>query len=73
MIMLLNHNILFIIMSSKQDIINDTYFDRGGFGSKARTLQEARKKDKSITAEDVNEFLGRTWNRSESKQDRTPL
>ena len=44
-------------MSSKQDIINDTYFDRGGFGSRARTLQEARKKDKSITAEDVNEFF----------------
>ena len=44
-------------MSSKQDIINDTYFDRGGFGSKARTRQEARKKDKSITAEDVNEFF----------------
>ena len=44
-------------MSSKQDIIDDTYFGRGGFGSKARTLQEARKKDKTITADDVNEFF----------------
>ena len=44
-------------MSSKQDIINDTYFGRGGFGSKARTLQEARKKDKTITADDFNEFF----------------
>ena len=44
-------------MSSKQDIISEVYFDRGGFGSKARTLQEARKKDKTITADDINEFF----------------
>ena len=51
------YNILFIIMSSKQDIISEVYFDRSGFGSRARTLQEARRKDKSITADDINEFF----------------
>ena len=57
MIILIINNILFIIMSSKQDIISEAYFDRSGFGSRARTLQEARRKDKSITAEDINEFF----------------
>ena len=45
--------------SDKQDIIYNTYFDRGGFGSKARTLQEARKKDKTITIEDINQFFSK--------------
>ena len=44
-------------MTSKQDIIRDVYFDRAGFGSRARTLKEAREKDKTITAEDINEFF----------------
>ena len=44
-------------MSSKQDIINDIYFDKSGFGSKKATLDDARKKDKSITMDDVNEFF----------------
>ena len=44
-------------MSNKQKIINDIYFDRSGFGSKAITLKDAKQKDKSITAEDVNEFF----------------
>ena len=44
-------------MSSKQDIISEIYFDRGGFGSKATTLKDAREKDKSITMADVNEFF----------------
>ena len=44
-------------MSSKQDIISEIYFDRGGFGSKATTLKDARVKDKSITMADVNEFF----------------
>ena len=44
-------------MASKQDIINNVYYDKGGFGSKNRTLQEARQKDKSITINDINEFF----------------
>ena len=44
-------------MSNKQKIINDIYFDKSGFASKAVTLKDARQKDKSITAEDVNEFF----------------
>ena len=31
------------------------YFDRAGFGSKNRTLEEAREKDKTITMSDINE------------------
>ena len=44
-------------MSEKQKIINDVYFDRAGFGSKSRTLEEAREKDKTITMYDINEFF----------------
>ena len=44
-------------MSEKQKIINDIYFDKAGFGSRQRTLDEARKKDKSITMDDINEFF----------------
>ena len=44
-------------MTSKQDIISNIYFDRSGFGSKATTLQDAKKKDASITKEDVEEFF----------------
>ena len=43
-------------MSDKQKIINDIYFDRSGYGSKATTLKDARQKDKSITMDDVNDF-----------------
>ena len=44
-------------MSEKQKNINDVYFDRAGFGSKSRTLEEAREKDKTITMSDINEFF----------------
>ena len=53
-------------MSEKQKTINDVYFDRAGFGSKSRTLEEAREKDKTITMSDINEFLGRMLIKSES-------
>ena len=43
--------------SDKQKIINDIYYDRSGFGSRATTLKDAREKDKSITKEDVEEFF----------------
>ena len=44
-------------MSDKQKIINDIYFDRSGYGSKKATLDDARKKDKTITMDDVNDFF----------------
>ena len=44
-------------MASKQDILNNVYYDKGGFESKNRTLQEARKKDNTITINDINEFF----------------
>ena len=43
--------------SNKQKIINDIYFDRSGFGSRATTLKDAPEKDKSITKENVEEFF----------------
>ena len=44
-------------MAEKQKIIDEVYNDRAGFGSKSRTLAEARKKDKTITIEDVNKYF----------------
>ena len=44
-------------MSEKQKIINDIYFDRAGFGSKATTLKDAKAKDPSIRMEDIDEFF----------------
>ena len=42
---------------NKQKIISDIYNDPSGFASKQVTLADARKKDKSITMDDVNEFF----------------
>ena len=42
---------------NKQKIISDIYNDPAGFGPKQTTLVDARKKDKSITMNDVNEFF----------------
>ena len=44
-------------MSTKQKIIADIYYDKSGFSSKAKTLKDAREKDKSITIKDVEEFF----------------
>ena len=46
-------------MATKQNIISSIYFDRSGFGSKATTLQDAKRKDATITKEDVEEFFRR--------------
>ena len=43
--------------SNKDDIISKVYYDRSGFGSRSRTLEEAREKDKTITMSDINEFF----------------
>ena len=51
------HHILFINMTSKQDIIEKVYYDKSGYGSKQRTLQESKKKDSSIKMSDIEEFF----------------
>ena len=55
-------------MSEKQKIINDVHFDRAGYGSKQRTLSEAREIDKTITMGDINEFF-----RKNVEQKRKPV
>ena len=42
---------------SKQEIIANIYYDKSGFGSKKTTLEDAKKKDKTITMQDVEEFF----------------
>ena len=64
---------MYCIYMSKQDIVNDVYYDRAGFGSRQRTLKEAQEKDKSITIDDINEFLKKTWRQKENLSDRTVL
>ena len=54
--------------SSKDDIIKNIYYDRSGFGSKQRTLSEAREKDKTITMGDINR-----WFRANVEQKRRPV
>ena len=64
------YNIIIIIMqsSNKDDIITNVYYDRAGFGTKSRKLEEAREKDKSITMGDINR-----WFRANVEQKRKPL
>ena len=54
-------------MSEKQKIINDVHFDKAGFGSKSRTLAEAREKDKTITMGDINELFRKTLSKKERR------
>ena len=42
---------------SKQEIIANIYYDKSGFGSKKTTLEDAKKKDKTIKMQDVEEFF----------------
>ena len=44
-------------MTDKQDIIKKIYFDPVGFDSIKRTFDDARKKDKTITLDDVKQFF----------------
>ena len=44
-------------MSDKQKIISDIYFDKAGFGSLKTTLEDSKKKDSSITMDDVRQFF----------------
>jgi len=58
-------------MSSKQEIIANIYYDKGGFGSKAVTLRDAREKDKTITKDDVEAFFKRMLRLKESREVKT--
>ena len=42
-------------MSDKQNIINRMYFDRGGFGSKKITFEDAKKIDKTIKMSGIDD------------------
>ena len=44
-------------MSDKDKIINDVYYDRAGFGSQRTTYLDAKKKDPSITMQDVKDWF----------------
>ena len=41
--------------SFNNDTVSKVYYDRSGFGSRSRTLEEAWEKDKTITMSDINE------------------
>ena len=43
--------------SKKQQIIRDIYFDKGGYGSRKTTLEDAKKKEPTIKKEDVEQFF----------------
>ena len=42
---------------SKDDVIKNVYYDPSGFSSRKNTLETARKRDKTITKEDVDNFM----------------
>ena len=44
-------------MSDKDKIIHDVYYDRAGFGSQRVTYLDAKKKDTSITMQDVKDWF----------------
>lgn len=67
-IVLLTKKLQYKLISSKQDIIANTYFDRAGYGNRATTLADARKKDKTITMADINEFFKTMLKRKENQE-----
>ena len=44
-------------MDNKNNIISKIYFDKSGYGSIKTTFDDARKKDKYITLNDVQSFF----------------
>ena len=48
---------VYIYMSDKDNIINDVYYDRAGFGSQRTTYLDAENKDPSITMQDVKDWF----------------
>lgn len=47
-------------MSNKNDVISKIYFDKAGYGSIKTTFEDAKKKDKTITIEDVKDFFDKS-------------
>ena len=45
------------MMSDKQKIISDIYFDKAGYGSRKTTLEDAKKKEPTVKKEDVEQFF----------------
>ena len=42
---------------SKDEVIKKVYYDPSGFSSRKNTLESARKRDKTITKADVDNFM----------------
>ena len=55
-------------MSNKNDVISKIYYDKSGYGSIKTTFEDARKKDKTITMEDVKEFFDKNVEREKNKR-----
>ena len=51
---------------SKDEVIKKVYYDPSGFGSRKNTLESARKRDKTITKDDVDNFMLKTPNKRDS-------
>ena len=49
--------ILWYYIMTKDEILNFIYFDPAGYGSVKQTYTEARKKNKSLTIKDVEDFI----------------
>ena len=45
---------------SKDEVIKKVYYDPSGFGSRKNTLESARKRDKTITKDDVDNCMLKT-------------
>lgn len=54
---------VYIYMSDKDKTINDVYYDRAGFGSQRVTYLDAKKKDPSITMQDVKDWFSENIDR----------
>ena len=51
---------------TKDNVISSVYYDRGGFGSMQKTLQDAKTKDKTMKLDDVKRWF--TKNVEQKKQ-----
>ena len=52
-----------MISDNKDDIISNIYYDRSGYGSVQTTYQDAKKKDKTITVNDVKKWFEKNVSR----------
>ena len=60
--------------TNKQKIINDIYFDRSGFGSRATTLKDARERGiKVLQKRTLRSFLERMLKKSANRVARIVL